>query len=35
MEELDLLKKAWKKDTHSLEQVSEVEKASNENIKLK
>lgn len=25
MEELDLLKKAWKKDTHSLEQVSEVE----------
>jgi len=25
MEELDLLKKAWQKDTHSLEQVSEVE----------
>lgn len=25
MEELDLLKKAWKKDTHSLEQVTEVE----------
>lgn len=25
MEELDLLKKAWKKDTHPLEQVSEVE----------
>ncbi|MCA6423251.1 MAG: hypothetical protein IM568_10590 [Flavobacterium sp.] len=25
MEELDLLKKAWKKDSHSLEQVTEVE----------
>ena len=25
MEELDLLKKAWQKDTHSFEQVTEVE----------
>ena len=25
MEELDLLKKAWQKDTHSFEQVSEME----------
>ena len=25
MEELDILKKAWQKDTHSFEQVTEVE----------